>query len=126
MSITPASVIIAAVIIGATGALVFWQKQQKDTTQAIQDQMQEESPATEQREYTLADVTTHSTESDCWSTINGGVYNLTSWIPRHPGGKQAIEGLCGKDGSAAFNAQHGGGAQQATILATMKIGTLKQ
>ena len=78
MSNKLASVIIAAVIIGATGALVFWQKQQKDTTQAIQDQMQEESPATEQREYTLADVTTHSTESDCWSVINGSVYDLTT------------------------------------------------
>ena len=117
-------VLIAIVLIGAVGSLVFWQKQQKDTVDIVQEE-EEETPS-QQGEYILADVAMHSTGSDCWSAINGNVYNLTSWIPRHPGGEAAIKGLCGKDGSAAFNGQHGGAAQQAAVLATMKIGTLKQ
>jgi cytochrome b involved in lipid metabolism len=76
--------------------------------------------------YTLADISTHSGKGDCWTAINGGVYNLTAWISQHPGGEQAILSICGKDGSAAFNAQHGGARQQAQILATFKIGLLKQ
>ena len=75
--------------------------------------------------YTLAQVSTHKSKSDCWSAINGSLYDLTSWIGQHPGGQQAIMSICGKDGSKAFNAQHGDAAKQATILFTFKIGVLK-
>jgi len=76
--------------------------------------------------YTLAHVAPHNSATSCWSIINGGVYDLTSWIAKHPGGKQAILSLCGKDGSAAFNGQHEGGEKQAAMLVTLKIGTLVQ
>lgn len=72
--------------------------------------------------YTAADVAAHNSKSSCWSIINGNVYDLTSWIPKHPGGENAILQLCGTDGSAKFNGQHGGAAKQAGILAGFKIG----
>ncbi|MES2059604.1 MAG: cytochrome b5-like heme/steroid binding domain-containing protein [Patescibacteria group bacterium] len=75
-------------------------------------------------EYTLADVSKHSNASSCWTTINGGVYDVTAWINQHPGGPEAILSLCGKDGSAAFDAQHGGQRRPASELATFKIGVL--
>lgn len=74
--------------------------------------------------YTLADVATHSTQSSCWTAINGTVYDVTNWISQHPGGAEAILGLCGKDGSDAFNGKHGGQARPAAELATFLIGTL--
>lgn len=73
---------------------------------------------------TAAQVAEHKTRSSCWSSINGNVYDLTSWIPKHPGGEQAILKLCGTDGTAAFNRQHGGAAKQAAVLMGFKIGTL--
>lgn len=75
--------------------------------------------------FSLEDVAQHSGESSCWSAINGSVYDLTSWIPKHPGGSQAILRLCGKDGSDAFNRQHGGRAMQQQILDGYKIGVLR-
>jgi len=75
--------------------------------------------------YTAAEVSQHSSKSSCWSIINGNVYDLTSWIPKHPGGEGAILGICGKDGSSKFNGQHGGGAAQAQILVGFKIGVVK-
>jgi hypothetical protein len=75
---------------------------------------------------TSADVAKHGTRESCWSIVNGSVYDLTSWIPNHPGGEGAILRMCGTDGSAGFNRQHGGAAKQATILAGFKIGTLAQ
>lgn len=75
--------------------------------------------------YTVAEVAQHSSRSSCWSIINGNVYDLTSWIPKHPGGEGAILGICGKDGSSKFNGQHGGGASQAQILVGFKIGAVK-
>lgn len=74
--------------------------------------------------YTLAQVAAHHTPSNCWSAINGSVYDLTSWIPNHPGGPQAIEMLCGIDGSNLFNGQHGGDRRVASILAGFKLGSL--
>ena len=76
-------------------------------------------------QYTLATVATHNSQSSCWTTINGSVYDVTSWISQHPGGEQAILGLCGIDGSDAFNGQHGGQRRPATELASFKIGILK-
>jgi cytochrome b involved in lipid metabolism len=76
--------------------------------------------------YTLAQIAQHSTSSSCWSAINGGVYDLTSWIGQHPGGQGTILSICGKDGSAAFNGQHGGQRRPASELAGFQIGTLTQ
>ncbi len=75
--------------------------------------------------YTLAQVATHNTASNCWSVVNGGVYNLTSWIGQHPGGQSAIKSMCGLDASADFNGQHGGQARPVSELAGFKIGVLK-
>ena len=75
--------------------------------------------------YTLADVAIHNYATSCWTAISGKVYNLTSWINQHPGGKQAIISLCGKDGTEAFNAQHGGQARPEQELKNFLVGTLK-
>jgi uncharacterized membrane protein len=72
--------------------------------------------------YSLADVKKRSSAKSCWSIINGNVYDLTKWINRHPGGANAITGLCGRDGSATFNGQHGGQSQPISSLAPYKIG----
>jgi cytochrome b involved in lipid metabolism len=76
--------------------------------------------------FTLADIATHATETDCWTTIDGNVYNLTQFITEHPGGKRGIIGICGKDGTEAFREQHGkGGRAQVVVFAKYKVGILK-
>lgn len=75
---------------------------------------------------TASTIATHNSQTSCWSSINGNVYDLTSWIPNHPGGEKAILQLCGVDGSAKFNGKHGGAPKQATILAGFKIGILAE
>jgi cytochrome b involved in lipid metabolism len=75
--------------------------------------------------YTSAQVATHNNSKDCWAAVNGNVYNLTSWISKHPGGEQAILSICGKDATVAFNGQHGGQTKPENILSTFFIGTLK-
>lgn len=74
--------------------------------------------------FTAAQVAAHASVSSCYSIVNGSVYDLTPWISKHPGGPAAITGLCGKDGSAAFNGQHGGQARPASELAGFKIGVV--
>lgn len=75
--------------------------------------------------FTLSEVANHSTRSDCYTAISGSVYNLTSYISKHPGGAGNISMICGKDGTQAFADQHGGQGKPAEVLATLKIGVLK-
>lgn len=75
--------------------------------------------------YTSTEVAKHSVSSDCWSIVSGGVYNLTSWIAKHPGGQSAIKGMCGVDATSGFLAQHNGDTKAVNTIASYKIGTLK-
>ena len=74
--------------------------------------------------FSLADVRKHGSASSCWAAIDGGVYDLTRWIDAHPGGSDAILGICGTDATAAFDAQHGGQGSPARELAALKVGVL--
>ncbi len=76
--------------------------------------------------YTLAQVAAHGSQTSCWTAVNGKVYDVTKWIAQHPGGSQAILSLCGKDGSSAFNGQHGTQRRPNSELAGFLIGSLTQ
>jgi len=58
-----------------------------------------------QAQLTLVDVAQHDSANDCWSAIGGDVYDVTSFIPDHPNNK--ILALCGIDGTALFEKEHG-------------------
>ncbi|MFA5877949.1 MAG: cytochrome b5-like heme/steroid binding domain-containing protein [Candidatus Staskawiczbacteria bacterium] len=61
-----------------------------------------ESPSTTSPGYTSAQVAAHNSAGSCWVIIGSKVYNVTNYIPSHPGGVGAILPYCGKDGTAAF------------------------
>lgn len=48
----------------------------------------------------------HNTETDCWISVRGKVYDVTSWIPKHPGGSDPIVFNGGRDGTQLFEAYH--------------------
>ncbi len=77
-------------------------------------------------EYSMSDVQQHGSASDCWLVVSGSVYNVTSFIPNHPGGEEILKG-CGRDATSLFSRQpqHEGPDAQAA-LTSLKIGTLKQ
>ncbi len=74
--------------------------------------------------YTLAEIATHKDATSCWTAVRGQVYDLTSWIIQHPGGAENILSVCGKDGTAAFTAQHNGQREPESELKSFHIGTL--
>jgi cytochrome b involved in lipid metabolism len=79
-----------------------------------------------EKTFTMAEVSSHNSRQSCYSTVNGGVYDLTNWIDAHPGGEGAILSICGKDGSSAFEDQHGGQRKPEKELASLKIGILSK
>lgn len=71
-------------------------------------------------------VAQRNTAASCWSVVNGTVYDLTAWIAQHPGGRDRIIGMCGRDASASFNGRHGDESGPATALAEYRLGELGQ
>ena len=70
--------------------------------------------------YTLAQVATHNTATDCWIILNKTeVYNVTVFLSIHPAGSGPITPYCGADATTAFNnVGHSSGAvsEEATYL----------
>ena len=73
--------------------------------------------------YTAAQVAQHNTASDCWLIISGNVYDVTNFIPIHPGGN-AIVPYCGTDATTIFDSIHGSTGTAANDLPTYLIGSL--
>jgi cytochrome b involved in lipid metabolism len=82
------------------------------------------TPLSSVKTYTLAEIATHNTEQSCYVTIRGEVYDVTQWIPKHPGGPQRIINLCGTDATQAFETKHDDAPKPNAMLATFKIGEL--
>jgi cytochrome b involved in lipid metabolism/uncharacterized membrane protein len=74
--------------------------------------------------YTRATVSRHNRVTDCWSIVNGKVYDLTQWVSRHPGGQEAIAEMCGTNGAGEFLERHTGDAAANEVLAGYQIGVL--
>ena len=52
------------------------------------------------RAWPRAEIRTHSTRDDFWTIIRGKVYNLTQYLPYHPGGVDILMSTAGRDGTA--------------------------
>ena len=74
---------------------------------------------------TPSEVAKHSSATSCWSSINGNVYDMTSYVNKHPGGAGVIKAICGKDGTQAFNGQHRGEGAPANVLTGLLVGPLQ-
>eukprot|EP01102_Stenamoeba_stenopodia_P010631 TRINITY_DN3228_c0_g1_i1.p1 TRINITY_DN3228_c0_g1~~TRINITY_DN3228_c0_g1_i1.p1 ORF type:complete len:168 (-),score=37.31 TRINITY_DN3228_c0_g1_i1:46-549(-) len=53
------------------------------------------------RQYTREEVAEHDTEEDCWIIIDNKVYDVTKWIPIHPGGTIILT-RAGRDSTTLF------------------------
>ena len=58
------------------------------------------------RPIALKEVQLHKTLDDCWMAINGRVYNVTPYVPFHPGGVKEIMKGAGKDATALIHKIH--------------------
>ncbi len=107
------------------------------TTQQDNDSpdIQEESSQSI-KQYEASEVASHNTAEDCWTIINSSVYDISSYVPRHPGGDEILR-ACGADATSMFESRetasgeeigsgepHSPSAEQQ--LAQLKIGTLAQ
>ena len=96
-----------------------------NSAQSAQTTATQTQPSQQEATYTMAQVQAANSAQKCWTAIHGNVYNLTSFIDKHPGGDKNILKICGKDGTSAFENQHGGNNKPQEVLKGLKIGILK-
>jgi nitrate reductase (NAD(P)H) len=68
-----------------------------------------------QKQFTRQEIEKHDKEDDCWIVVDGKVYDATSVLEWHPGGKAAVLGHAGKvhaETSNEFESIHDGYAYQ--------------
>lgn len=69
------------------------------------------------------DLSAHGPESDSvWVAVHGDVYDLTSFLDTHPGGRASLLSVAGTDGTAPFLAYHSAGALER--VAALRLGPL--
>ncbi|CAG8607543.1 17667_t:CDS:1 [Cetraspora pellucida] len=85
------------------------------------------------------EVAKHNTRQDCWVIIHGKVYDVTNFLPEHPGGVKVILDQAGKDATAVFDPIHPrdiiethlppeaclGEVDPATLIQTAKVKTVE-
>ncbi|RZC34889.1 cytochrome b5 reductase 4 [Asbolus verrucosus] len=55
---------------------------------------------------TPSELALHNKETDAWLCIRGRVYNVTAYLPFHPGGPEQLMRGAGKDATALFEEVH--------------------
>ncbi len=99
-----------------------------DTENSFSSAMQEQAQSSQQvrgETWTLDEVAQHTTVEDCIIAVNGNVYDITSFIPNHPGGPAKIIPLCGTDATEKFMGKHGEQQPPQDTLATFQIGIVQ-
>ncbi|TFK49684.1 cytochrome b5 [Heliocybe sulcata] len=48
----------------------------------------------------------HNKREDAWTAINGKVYNISHYLPFHPGGEKELMRVAGRDGTKLFMLTH--------------------
>lgn len=74
-------------------------------------------------EYTLSQVSNHNSIKDCWLVIFDHVYDITSFLQKHPGGEFILLDYAGRDGTIAFK-DTGHGKDSYVMLSNYLIGIL--
>ena len=70
----------------------------------------------------VGELAKHNTQTDCWVAYDGKVYDITTWLPVHPGSAAAIAPYCGtsEEFTKAFENKHG----TSKVGKLMKVGVL--
>jgi fatty acid desaturase/cytochrome b involved in lipid metabolism len=91
-------------------------RRRRATTRVARDDAREAT-------YTAAEVARHARADDCWVIVRGGVYDVTRFVPRHPGGNM-IYVKAGGECTALFDSYHPERAR--ATLEKYRIGALRR
>mmetsp|Transcript_6905 Transcript_6905/g.7224 ORF Transcript_6905/g.7224 Transcript_6905/m.7224 type:complete len:168 (+) Transcript_6905:36-539(+) len=77
------------------------------------------------RNISREELAQHNTKFDCWTALNGKVYNITQYIDYHPGGVNKLMLGAGKDCTPLFNKYHAW-VNYESMLSKCQVGVLSE
>lgn len=117
--------LVLTFLVGHSGAEATWKNR---ITQAQLPTLEESAPSVSAPagmiNLSTSEIKNHNAKADCWSIVNGKVYNLTSYVQRHPGGNAVIANICGKDGTSSFTNQHNTQNKPNSVLTGFLLGSV--
>ena len=75
--------------------------------------------------YSWSEVEKHNTGDNCWIVYKDGVYDVTEFVPKHPGGKFTLSTAAGQDITYLMQTSHIMNDYPFDILKKYKIGTIE-
>ncbi|KAI1436761.1 FMN-dependent dehydrogenase [Xylaria sp. CBS 124048] len=70
------------------------------------------------------EVAKHTTSESCWVVLYGKVYDVTEFLPSHPGGSKIILQLAGRDATEDFDPVHPPGTLEENLKPGTKLGRI--
>lgn len=119
-------IVIVSIVLAAVGGWFVYQAVSGDSTEQPQSSVvNNDGSIPLDGSLTADDVAQHDTADDCWTIIGDSVYDITSYISKHPGGNSIVQ-ACGVDGTRAFETKGGEGPHSPTaeeLLKSFRIGS---
>lgn len=78
------------------------------------------------QQFSIEEVSGHSSPESLWIIIDGAVYDVTEWQKKHPGGKKMLQKVGGKDATKQFHKYHDVSNVLKKYGEQFKIGTIKK
>ena len=76
--------------------------------------------------YTYDEVQQHRSADSCWVVLYGSVYDVTSFLPHHPGGSKIVLQLAGTDATEEYDPVHPPGTLEENLPAEAKLGSFDE
>ncbi|KLU89273.1 hypothetical protein MAPG_08247 [Magnaporthiopsis poae ATCC 64411] len=74
--------------------------------------------------FDAAEVAKHNSPESCWVVLYGDVYDVTDFVPSHPGGSKIILQLAGRDATEDYDPVHPPGTLEENLKPEAKLGTV--
>ncbi|KAI1336843.1 FMN-dependent dehydrogenase-domain-containing protein [Xylariaceae sp. FL0016] len=74
--------------------------------------------------FSAEEVAKHTSPESCWVVLYGNVYDVTEFLPSHPGGSKIILQLAGKDATEEYDPIHPPGILEENLKPEAKLGRI--
>ncbi|EFW98769.1 mitochondrial fmn-dependent dehydrogenase [Grosmannia clavigera kw1407] len=78
------------------------------------------------RKIGIDEIARHASADDLWVVVDGAVYDLTEFAPRHPGGTAVLQQYAGRDASRPYGAVHAPSLIGASLEASQHLGVVDE
>ena len=111
-------IIFAAIVVALVATVVFYYGNNSQPSVnvnntknnlSVSNSSSNKAIGTDSTKISSLELQKHNLKGDCWVAYKGKVYDITAWLPKHPGSAEAIAPYCGKskEFEEAFSDQHG-------------------